>query len=513
MLGGEPIFQSGTENGALSSRGVRLSFLSTFVKECGGRDKFLNLTTRQVCDSFVKTRTDFSKSLCDQLASNAHDFSAAAASNAVGPATWFVTHCWQYKFLDVLDAIEGFFADRKEDASEVIVWFDLFCLPQQHRLKITPEWLQTKFTTLISTIPNTLLVLTAATAAPVALTRAWCIFELYTSCSVQANANFHIALPPSARSAYRDALREDGSVFYQTLASSIDFRSSQATEKEDLLAIKEVIREGIGFTALNRMALSLLYDWTREQLQILLEAAGKDGASNDLEVAKWRQSLARLYHKRGLHKEAEPLYAETLEKRNQLLGEDHPDTLTTIFHLANLYTDMGELDMAEISYKECLKGRKETLGDDHATTILTMDQFAAIYIRRRKYTEAEPLLVHCLEYRLSTLGEDHPHTLTNLGNLAALYAESGKVDKGERMYLTCLEKRRKVLGDDHPQTLSTMDNLAVLYNSLRMYGKAEPLWTECLERRRKVLGEEDVSTLEVGDRLADLYRVQKCCVM
>ena len=44
---------------------------------------------------------------------------------------------------------------------------------------------------------------------------------------------------------------------------------------------------------------------------------------------------------------AEPLYVETLEARRAVLGNRHPDTLTSLNNLAQLYMSAGTRDRLE----------------------------------------------------------------------------------------------------------------------------------------------------------------------
>ena len=46
-------------------------------------------------------------------------------------------------------------------------------------------------------------------------------------------------------------------------------------------------------------------------------------------------------------KEAEALGVVVMEKRKHLLGEEHPDTLTTMGNLASTYRNQGKLKEAE----------------------------------------------------------------------------------------------------------------------------------------------------------------------
>ncbi|KAJ7791054.1 hypothetical protein B0H14DRAFT_2937044, partial [Mycena olivaceomarginata] len=54
-----------------------------------------------------------------------------------------------------------------------------------------------------------------------------------------------------------------------------------------------------------------------------------------------------LYCQLGRYKEAEPLESIVLEKRKQLLGADHPDTLRAMANLAATYRQLGMYKEAE----------------------------------------------------------------------------------------------------------------------------------------------------------------------
>ena len=78
-------------------------------------------------------------------------------------------------------------------------------------------------------------------------------------------------------------------------------------------------------------------------------------------------------------------------KREAILGDDHPDTLSSINNLAALYRSQGKYDKAEPLYVECLAKRKEILGDDHPDTLSSMNNLAGLYRSQGKYDKAEPL--------------------------------------------------------------------------------------------------------------------------
>ncbi|KAJ1551138.1 hypothetical protein HK096_002939 [Nowakowskiella sp. JEL0078] len=97
---------SNPANVSLFSRvGVRVSYLNYFVSECGGRDILLNLTTGDICENYIQPRTSVSKlSLCEHLLKERSPHVAIA-----GSSSWFISHVWEYKFLEVVEAIQQHF--------------------------------------------------------------------------------------------------------------------------------------------------------------------------------------------------------------------------------------------------------------------------------------------------------------------------------------------------------------------------------------------------------------------
>jgi tetratricopeptide (TPR) repeat protein len=79
-------------------------------------------------------------------------------------------------------------------------------------------------------------------------------------------------------------------------------------------------------------------------------------------------ALVSVFRNKGEYDRALPLCEECLAKRKRVLGEDHPDTLTSLNNLAGLFESKGEYDRALPLYEECLAKRKRVLGEDHPHT-------------------------------------------------------------------------------------------------------------------------------------------------
>jgi len=60
-----------------------------------------------------------------------------------------------------------------------------------------------------------------------------------------------------------------------------------------------------------------------------------------------------------------------IEKRKRLLGEDHPDTLSSMANLAATYRNQGRWKDAEVLQVVVTEKRKQLLGEDHPPDTLT----------------------------------------------------------------------------------------------------------------------------------------------
>ncbi|KAJ6543183.1 hypothetical protein B0H10DRAFT_2181414 [Mycena sp. CBHHK59/15] len=206
-------------------------------------------------------------------------------------------------------------------------------------------------------------------------------------------------------------------------------------------------------------------------------------------------NLAATYGMLGKFKDAEQLDVVVLEKQKQILGTEHPDTLTAL----GKFKDAEQLDVV------VLEKRKQILGTEHPNTLTAMANLAATYRMLGKFKDAEQLEVVVLEKQKQILGTEHPDTLTAMANLAATYRMLGKFKDAEQLEVLVLEKRKQILGTEHPDTLTAMGNLAGTYGMLGKFKDAEELQVVVLEQRKQILGTEHPDTLTAMGNLAGTY--------
>ncbi len=232
--------------------------------------------------------------------------------------------------------------------------------------------------------------------------------------------------------------------------------------------------------------------------RILEDAARRLDAgeiTDELVEAELQHLVGGTFRRLGELSSAEKRLVRAVDVRRRRLGEEHPDTLSSIQALGSLRLAEDKLPEAEELFREALEGRRRALGDDHADTLSSLNALGVLKHERRELAEAEPLLRSALEAQRRVLGDGHADTLITLGNLAGLLMDTGRLSEAESCYREALEGQRRTLGDDHPYALTTLNNLGVLLNTMGRLAEAEAFYREALERRRRVLGDDHVETL------------------
>ncbi len=450
--------------------GIRLIVFHEFIMACGGREVLKSMTTKEVCERFVKPKTHRPNlSYCDILKSQNHP--------GVAVATVYISHSWSLSFLDLVDALDSHFGR----GSQVSVWFDLFCF-NQHNAGSGFEFWSAIIKSATSTLSSTVLVL-SPWRNPVSLSRAWCVYEVF---SVMENkGSMQVAMSRNEEDGFIDALRCDFDVI-DDLAVTIDAKSLHATHAADKSRVLEEVQRGAGgsgLPAINRFICEILRDWSVVTMKKALEEEEDEENKLDLRI-----TLGAMFRNLGKYAEAEPLLLQSLTSMQASLGVDHPDTLAAMNNLASIYESEGKYGEAETLLLRCIQLSTSVLGADDPITMTVMSSLADVYSSQQKYAAAEPLYLECLETSRAKLGPDHPDTMTSKNNLAYLYKSQRKYASAEPLYTRSLEMHRIKLGDDHPNTLSSMSGLATVYECQGRLDLAEPLYIEATEKGKAILG-------------------------
>jgi|GEM_PF-2183307 len=229
----------------------------------------------------------------------------------------------------------------------------------------------------------------------------------------------------------------------------------------------------------------------RHGLTILEEILGPDHPDTLTSVS----NLAALLYKTGDYAGAEPLYRRAMDGLERVMAPEHPYTLVSMSNLAMLLKATGDYAGAEILNRRALEGLERVRGPEHPETLNSVSNLALLLRVPGDYSDAEILNRRALEGRERVMGPEHPDTLISLSNLGILLQVSGDYAGAEPLFWLALEVSDRVLRPEHPQTLMYVNNLATLLWDTGDYAGAEPLCRRALVANTSVLGAMHPNTL------------------
>ncbi len=206
-----------------------------------------------------------------------------------------------------------------------------------------------------------------------------------------------------------------------------------------------------------------LYAQLRKKAEQAAAELNGETVGDPLAVARLQTILGNTLRELGSYQVAVTVEENALATREQKLGADHPDTLTTRNSLALAYWEAGRLPEAIRLFGQVRDARVKALGADHPDTLGTLDSLARAYRAACRLPEAIRLLEQAHDAQAKALGADHPDSLGTLNNLALAYDSAGRLPEAIRLFEQVRDALERTLGADHPLTLITLSNLAAAY--------------------------------------------------
>jgi Tfp pilus assembly protein PilF len=206
-------------------------------------------------------------------------------------------------------------------------------------------------------------------------------------------------------------------------------------------------------------------------------------------------NLGAVLGSQGKYEAAEEMHRRALDRREKALGLEYPDTLGSMNNLGMVLWRQGKYETAEEMHRRALDRREKALGLEHPDTLASMDNLGAVLRGQGKYEAAEEMHRRALELYKKALGPEHPDTLASMNNLGMVLRRQGKYETAEEMHRRALELYEKALGPEHPDTLASMNNLGMVLKRQGKYEEAEKMFRRALELYEKALGLEHPDTL------------------
>lgn len=206
--------------------------------------------------------------------------------------------------------------------------------------------------------------------------------------------------------------------------------------------------------------------------------------------------------------EAEPLYRRVMEARERARGPEDTETLVAVMALAETLSRLGRADEAEALARRALAGRERVLGADNPDTLAALSTLARMRAAAGAHGEGATLYRRLIAAYERAGGREHPGLQNAIGNLAWILASTGRYADAEPFYSWLLELRERTNGPDDSMTLAAMIDLADVRTNLARYAEAEPLYRRALATRERLFDREHAATLYAASQLASLYRRQ-----
>ena len=221
-------------------------------------------------------------------------------------------------------------------------------------------------------------------------------------------------------------------------------------------------------------------------------------------------NLAGLYFSKGDFAESEQLFLQASQSFDSLEGplkkEQQRAYLNSLGGLGRVYSETGDFARAELMILEVIEKREEMLGKDHPDNVINLNDLGGIYWRTGNYEKVEPQYLQAMAILEKNGDKEGYSYLLLLNNRANINATLGKKDQAEELYLEAKDLGERTVDEAHPLLAHIVGNLAVLYLSERNFEKAEPLLLRSVEMRRKTIGEEHPDYGMSINNLGNMYR-------
>eukprot|EP00038_Savillea_parva_P006120 m.161761 g.161761 ORF g.161761 m.161761 type:complete len:2425 (-) comp12114_c0_seq1:110-7384(-) len=178
----------------------------------------------------------------------------------VGTAIALLSYTWSYKVVDVVQALSRWSASHGIDARQAYIWICSLCLNQHRIVKaLSPEELASEFGPRVVAIGQ-LLPMLDPWQQPIYMTRAWCLFELYTA--IQKQIKITIILTAAQEALFLNAMATEGYSAMDEALAMIRSEEATATREADLIAIRGYVKSVPGgFERLNFKIKHHLQEW------------------------------------------------------------------------------------------------------------------------------------------------------------------------------------------------------------------------------------------------------------
>ena len=233
-----------------------------------------------------------------------------------------------------------------------------------------------------------------------------------------------------------------------------------------------------------------------------LALANECGCSEEKQM-ELLEKVADFLYKYAKYEKAITLNRTLLDLREKVLGEEHPDTATSINIMGAIHHIQGNFERALEYYLKALAMREKVLGAEHPDTADSYNNIGVIYKHQGDYEQALEYYLKALGVFEKVLGVEHPDTADFYNNIGIIYEDQGDYERALEYHFKALAIYEKVLGEEHPDMAISYYKIAIIYEWQGNYETALEYYQKSLAICEKVLGSEHPNTRICRDNIEE----------
>ncbi|WP_280390469.1 tetratricopeptide repeat protein [Nocardia brasiliensis] len=218
-----------------------------------------------------------------------------------------------------------------------------------------------------------------------------------------------------------------------------------------------------------------------------------------------RTALGDAYSADDQFTSAIALHEQNLADTERVVGVDHPDALRIRRCLARAYSRAGRVDDGIAILEQTQTDHERVLGNDHSDTLEARHTLTSAYVTANRIGQAIALGERNLTDVEAAFGRDHPRFLVARHALASAYEAAGRIAEAVTLHERNSSDARRLLGPDHLDSLAIGESLSDAHVSAGRIEDAAARYTQNLDDHVRFLGAGHTRTLRLRRRIADFY--------
>ena len=237
----------------VSRLGCRLSLFDRFIADCGGWECLQGLSTREVCERFLRPMNSGSNSpYCEVMRRQEASF--------VASANVFVVHSWSYNFLELVTHLKY---ELGADP-EAVVWLDLFSCNQHADHVRDTKGVIKSLRVLMGTMQRVLVVWLDSWKLLSPFKRTWCLYEI--CCAEEAELAIEIVMDETTMTSFLDEVAANYDAF-KALLRGMDMRCSSTTKPEERDVLLKYVEKTHGLVKSSMVVHRAIRKWMINKIE------------------------------------------------------------------------------------------------------------------------------------------------------------------------------------------------------------------------------------------------------